>query len=164
HAGFECQAGAQGGLLEEHHHLLAGENTTEIPRPLLEHGGQVEERENLGGGEVVDRDEIARCDRFRQQIRRVRLREVRHCHSFGSHLRFPTLHFRKILTRFEPAYDNSRIRRASACACFLSVVITSTVSSPAIVPTTSGQCDASSAAATGCALPTVVFTTSRFCA
>ncbi len=32
------------------------------------------------------------------------------------------------------------------------------------VPTTSGQCEASSAAATGCALPTVVFTTSRFCA
>jgi len=40
----------------------------------------------------------------------------------------------------------------------------STVSSPASVPTTSGQCEASSAAATGCAPPTVVLTTSRFCA
>ena len=35
-------------------------------------------------------------------------------------------------------------------------------SSPAMVPTDSGQASASSAAATGCALPTLVFTTTRF--
>ena len=38
------------------------------------------------------------------------------------------------------------------------------VSSPAMLPMASGQSSPSSAAATGCALPTVVLITSRFCA
>src|SRR5208282_2174742 len=38
HAGFEREAGAQGGLLEEHNHLLAGENAAEVRRTQLEHG------------------------------------------------------------------------------------------------------------------------------
>src|SRR5260221_7389318 len=52
HAGFEREASAQGRLLEEHHHLLAGENAAKIRRSLLEHGGEVEEREDFGRGEV----------------------------------------------------------------------------------------------------------------
>src|SRR6266481_1223545 len=158
HAGFEREAGAQRRLLEEHHHLLAGESAAEVRGPLLEHGGEVEEREYFGGSEIVDGDEIARRDRLRQHVRRARpclcRWRVHQCHGIGPHLRFVPL--------LENSYDRSRIRRASACAFFLSVAMTSTVSSPARVPTTSGQREASSAAATGCALPTVVFTTSRF--
>src|ERR1035441_2562373 len=48
HAGFEGEAGAQRGLLEEHDHLLAGENAAEVRWPLLEHGGEVKERVKLG--------------------------------------------------------------------------------------------------------------------
>src|SRR6267378_653279 len=66
HAGFECQAGAQGWLLEEHHHLLAGESAAEVRGPLLEHGGEVKEREYFGGSKVVDGDEITGRDRFQQ--------------------------------------------------------------------------------------------------
>src|ERR1700676_2313767 len=159
HAGFEREAGAQRRLLEEHHHLLAGESAAKVRGTLLEHGGEVKEREYFGGGEIVDGDEITGRDRFRQQVRRLHLRwrwRVHQCHRIGPHLRFVPLH------SLENSYDSSRIRRASVCAFFLSVAMTSTVSSPAIVPTTSGQCEASSAASTGCALPTVVFTTSRF--
>ena len=71
HAGFEGEAGAQGWLLEEHHHLLAGESAAKVRGPLLEHGGEVKEREYFGRGEIVDGDEITGRDRFRQQVRRV---------------------------------------------------------------------------------------------
>ena len=74
HAGFEGEAGAQRGLLEEHDHLLAGEHAAEVRGALLQHGGEAEEREDFGGGEVVDGDEIAGRKRFRQQAGRVRLR------------------------------------------------------------------------------------------
>ena len=37
HSGFKGKPRAQRGLLEEHHHLLAGKNAAEIRGPLLEH-------------------------------------------------------------------------------------------------------------------------------
>src|SRR6267143_4650333 len=49
HPRFEREAGAQRRLLEEHHHLLAGESAAEVRGPLLEHGGEVKEREYFGG-------------------------------------------------------------------------------------------------------------------
>src|ERR671923_452798 len=58
----------------------------------------------------------------------------------------------------------SRICSASTCAERRSGDTMRMESSPAMVPTDCGQASASSAAATGCALPTLVFTTTRFCA
>src|SRR6267143_6669242 len=58
HAGFEREAGAEGGLLEEHHHLLAGENAAKVRGTLLKQRGEVKEREYFGGGKIVDGDEI----------------------------------------------------------------------------------------------------------
>src|SRR5258708_37177357 len=60
HARFEREAGAQRRLLEEHHHLLAGESAAKVRGPLLEHGGEVKEREYFGGSEIVDRDKTPR--------------------------------------------------------------------------------------------------------
>ena len=60
HAGFKSEARAQRGLLEEHHHLLAGEDAAEVRWTLLEHRSEIEEREHFGGGQVVDGNQIAR--------------------------------------------------------------------------------------------------------
>src|SRR5882762_65321 len=53
HAGFESEAGAEGGLFEKHHHLLAGKSTAEVGGTLLKHRGQVEEGVNLVRSKVV---------------------------------------------------------------------------------------------------------------
>ena len=58
----------------------------------------------------------------------------------------------------------SWVRAAKRVAAFLSGQTIKIVSSPATLPTASGHCSSSSAAATGWALPTVVLITSRFCA
>src|SRR6267378_7923749 len=56
----------------------------------------------------------------------------------------------------------SRMRFASRVADLLSGQTIKIASSPAMLPTVSGQVSASSAAATGCALPTEVLITRRF--
>src|SRR5438105_8507960 len=56
--------------------------------------------------------------------------------------------------------SSSLMRCPSRCADRLSSVTIRMVSSPAIVPSTSFHASPSSDAATGCALPTAVFTTS----
>src|ERR1700722_13912416 len=58
----------------------------------------------------------------------------------------------------------SRMRPASLAAAFLLPQTIRIVSSPATVPMASGHCSPSRAAATGWALPTLVFTTNKFCA
>src|SRR4029453_12690870 len=60
--------------------------------------------------------------------------------------------------------SSSLIRETTREADFVSPAITKIVSSPPTVPTMSSQPSASRAAATGCALPALVFTTTRFCA
>ena len=81
HPGFKRKPRAQRWLFEEHHHLLARKNAAKIRRPLFEHGGEIEKGENFGGGKVMDGDEIARRNRLRQQVRRMRLGlHRRHAH------------------------------------------------------------------------------------
>src|SRR6267154_5372356 len=64
---------------------------------------------------------------------------------------------------FRRHYANiSRMRFASRVADLLSGQTIKIASSPAMLPTVSGQVSASSAAATGCALPTEVLITRRF--
>src|SRR5258708_33364050 len=60
HARFEREAGAPRRLLEEHHHLLAGGSAAKVRGPLLEHGGEVKEREYFGGGVKVEGETNAR--------------------------------------------------------------------------------------------------------
>src|SRR5262249_54173384 len=62
-----------------------------------------------------------------------------------------------------PARDTSR-RVCRLRAFLLSGAMMRMVSSPATVPTTSSHPSASTATATGCALPEIVLMTSRFCA
>src|SRR5579872_417674 len=64
-------------------------------------------------------------------------------------------------------WHQARIPSSFTCsnrALRLLLVMISSVSSPATVPTTSSHASASRATATGCALPGVVLITSRFCA
>src|SRR6185437_14129171 len=68
------------------------------------------------------------------------------------------------LERLRHQASISRMRRASRSASCLCSQMIKMVSSPAMLPSISSQASASSAAATGCALPTLVFSTSWFCA
>ncbi len=50
HSSFKRETSAQRGLLKEHHHLFARENSAEIRGAMLEHGGEIEEGKNFGRG------------------------------------------------------------------------------------------------------------------
>ena len=58
HARLERDAGPRGRLLEDHREDLPGERRPELRRARFHPGGEGEEGRDVGGGQVVDRDEV----------------------------------------------------------------------------------------------------------
>ena len=55
---FECEAGAQAGLLEHEHHLLRVEAVAVLARIALDVVPELEDGAHFGAGEIGDRAQI----------------------------------------------------------------------------------------------------------